>query len=243
MALGHLIALLERPEELKKVISGMRLRTDLSEEEHGFLVLYDHYKGDAEKIRTYLKKTQEHILTGGKVVKRINSVYRVAAVFIILLGTGLFFLLNRSMTNLAPKEESEKSEIFSEPGVPIFMGEEHKIDWAPLMFAIDKETPQRALEEWKKIEKLDPQNDTLIYFGGIVFKELDKLVEAKSFFEINANSTSVFADRSAYFLLQMAKSEGNKAEAKELLDRLKNTEDLDLKPFVILEQRTRNKEQ
>ena len=238
-----MIALLERPEELKKVISGMRLRTDLSEEEHGFLVLYDHYEGDAGKIRTYLQKTKEHILPGRKVVKRINSFYRVAAVFIVLFGTGIFFLLNRTETSTSPDDETAQSAIFREPGIPIFMGEEPAIDWAPLMFAIDKETPERAMAEWNKIEHLAPENDTLIYFGGIVYQQLHKLESAKQLFEKNSNSKSVFADRSTYFLLQIAKSEGNKETAKKLLDRLKKTEDLDLKPFVLLEQRTKSKEQ
>lgn len=163
---------------------------------------------------------------------------RVAAVVIVLLASGLFVLLNRNEKTATKETTITQSETFREPGIPIFMGEEHTIDWAPLMFALDKETPQRALSEWKKIERIAPENDTLIYFGGIVYQKLNTLEKARSLFQINAKSNSNFADRSAYFLLQIAKSEGNKDEAKKLMERLKNTQDLDLKPFVLLEQRS-----
>jgi hypothetical protein len=100
------------------------------------------------------------------------------------------------------------------------------------MYAIDKESPQRALQEWRKIEKLEHENDTLIYFGGIVYQKLNKLAKARFLYEKNANSSSVFADRSAYFLLQIAKSRGDQKERDKWLEQLKNTQDLDLKPYA-----------
>lgn len=242
MEIKELTYLLEYPNKLHSVISEMRSRADLSEEEQGFILLYDHFNGDAEQIRTYLRATKTKILPKEKPSLRISLV-RAAAVVIVLLASGLLVLLNRNEKAATKQAKSAQPETFREPGIPIFMGEEHEIDWAPLMFALDKETPQRALSEWKKIERIAPENDTLIYFGGIVYQKLNTLEKARSLFQINANSNSIFADRSAYFLLQIAKSEGNKDEAKKLMERLKNTQDLDLKPFVLAEQRTKNKEQ
>jgi hypothetical protein len=238
MEIKELILLLNTPEHLHVVISEMRLRKDLTEEERGFLILYDHYNGDPDRIQTYLKKTKEQILKKKKGSGRMISFYRMAAVFIVVLGTGIFFLLNRTETSTFSDNHTASSEIFQEPGIPIYMGQENSIDWAPLMYAYERDTPQQALKEWKKIEKLAPQNDTLIYFGGIVHQRNNKLAKATSLFEKNANSSSVFADRSAYFLLQIAKANGDGVDVKKWLERLKNTRDLDLKPFVLREHRS-----
>lgn len=242
MEIRELILLLEAPEKLHSVVNEMRLRSDLSEEEKGFLMLYEECGGDTEKMLSYLRGTKEHILREQTSSLRFKW-YWAAAVFILVLASGVFFLVNRKKTDSPEEAQASRSEIFKEPGVPIFMGEENKINWAPLMFAIDKETPNRALEEWKKIEKLNPDNDTLIYFGGIVFQELENFSKAKILFKKNMNSTSIFADRSAYFLFQLAKNEGNMADVKKLMERLKNTQDLDLRPFVLLEQGGKNKDQ
>jgi hypothetical protein len=232
MELKELIKLLDSPEKLNAVLSEMRLRSDLTEEEQGFLVLYDHYNGNSAAIRTYLHQTKEYVLNAKKPIVRKLSFLKVAAIFILLFGTGIFFLMNRPVKTNAQEELAKESATFQEPGIPIFMGEESKIDWAQLMYAIDKESPQRALQEWRKIEKLEHENDTLIYFGGIVYQKLNKLAKARFLYEKNANSSSVFADRSAYFLLQIAKSRGDQKERDKWLEQLKNTQDLDLKPYA-----------
>lgn len=232
--------LLAKPEELKSTISGIRLRPDLSEEERGFLILYDRFNGDTSQIRTYLNQTRQQIVAIPKKISERQLFYRIAAIFLVLFGTGIFFLLYRSAKWNEEKLSSQEraSNIFKEPGIPILMGNQTTIDWAPLMFAIDKESPQKALQVWQKIRNISPDNDTVIYFGGIVQMNLAHKSEARKLFEKNAAMESVFADRSVYFLLQFAKDRGDQPEAKHLLDLLKNTSDMDLKPFV-LQQRKR----
>jgi tetratricopeptide (TPR) repeat protein len=238
MELKELLDLLEKPEELKITVSGMRLRTDLSEEEQGFLILYDRFNGNAPQIKTYLNQTRDQIVAIPKNDSGGQLFYRVAAIIIVILGTGIFFLLNRTNTlNVQNPPSQCVSEVFKEPGIPILMGNETAIEWAPLMFAIDKESAQKALAEWQKLHKVAPENDTVIYFGGIVHLNLERTARARNLFQKNADMESVFADRSVYFLSQIAKGQGDLTEAKRLLERLKNTNDIDLKPFVLQERK------
>jgi tetratricopeptide (TPR) repeat protein len=237
MSLKELIDLLDRPQELKFIISKMRLRTDLSEEEQGFLSLYDQFNGDIALIKSYLNETKKHILGINEKNTRIQVFYRVAAVFIVLLGVGALFFLSQQMkvNQLKNSFDVTESDLFKEPGIPILMGKGTIIEWAPLMFAIDKESSQKALAEWQKLHKVAPENDTVIYFGGIVHMNLKRTSRARKLFQKNADMESVFADRSVYFLSQIAKGQGDLTEAKRLLERLKNTNDMDLKPFVLQE--------
>ena len=84
----------------------------------------------------------------------------------------------------------------------------------------------------EKIEKalvLFPQNDTLIYFSGIVNYDLNKLVLAKEKLDEIAVSASVFKDRANYYLGRIAFQKGENIEAKNIFKSLLNSNDLDVK--------------
>jgi hypothetical protein len=238
MSLKKLINLLERPHELKLMISSMRLRPNLSEEEQGFLRLYDKFNGDVVLIKSYLNETKKQVLgiTERKTEKQL--LYRAAAIMILLLSTGLFFFLNQPrIFNSFKKNPIEVTgpDFFKEPGIPIYMSQETSIDWAPLMFTLDKNQPEAALAEWRKVYKIAPKNDTVIYFGGIVFMRMDYVDSAHNLFQKNTKMKSVFSDRAHYYLAEIAKSQGNKAAFIRKMKMLKYTEDQDLKPFVMRE--------
>ena len=233
MELNELIALLNTPDQLHLAVEKLRTQARLDDDINGFIALYDTMQGDCKRIQHYLEQTKEHVLRPLALQQDTAPRYRLVAALLALIGIGgLLLYIGSNQEQNRPKAQQQTAQLFREPGIPIFMSESYAIDWAPLMFALDEGTSKEALNAWEEIYTQHPSNDTLIYFGGIIHQKLKHKKKASYYFEQNAKSGSVFADRSIYFLFQMAKSEGNKQKAIRLLNSIKGTQDLDLKPFI-----------
>jgi len=234
MELKDLKALLEHPNQLQLELEKLRSDVHLSEEIKGFIVLYDSFDGDCEAIKNYLSTTEKLILAPSQSKIIPFSSLKYAAGFALLIGIGGFlyyYSTTNPATNLSSKN-AKKKDVFTEPGIPIFMGENPKIEWGNLMFAIEEESTEKAISEWQKIQKLAPKNDTVLYFGGIVYFNDNQIQKAEKFFKRNRQIQSTYNDRSLYFIAMIDWKRNRRAEAKKKLLQLSSTSDEALKKAV-----------
>ena len=234
MELKDLKALLEHPNQLQLELEKLRSDARLSEEIKGFVVLYDSFEGDCEAIKNYLSTTEKQIIAPSQPKTIPFSILKYAAGFALLIGLGGFlyyYSTTNPATNLSSRNAKEK-DVFTEPGIPIFMGENPKIEWGSLMFAIEEESTDKAISEWRKIQKIAPENDTVLYFGGIVYFNDNQIQKAEKFFKRNRQIKSSYNDRSLYYLAMIDWKRSRRAEAKKKLLQLSSTSDEALKKAV-----------
>jgi tetratricopeptide (TPR) repeat protein len=231
MELKDLKALLEHPNQLQLELEKLRSDAHLSEEIKGFIVLYDSFEGDCEAIKNYLSTTEKQIIAPSQPKTVPFSILKYAAGFALLIGLGGFlyyYSTKNPATNLSSKN-SKKKDVFTEPGIPIYMGENPKIEWGSLMFAIEEESPDKAIVEWQKIRKITPENDTVLYFGGIVYLNDNQIQKAEKFFKQNRQIKSSYNERSLYFLAMIDWKRRKREEAKKKFQQLTSSTDLELK--------------
>ena len=228
MEIKDLKKLLDNPTQLHVEIEKLRSDATVSEEMKGFIVLFDSFEGDCEVIKNYLITTEKQILAPLQAKLTSFSFLKYAAGIALLIGLGGYFYYSTSANNLTSKTFNKK-ELFVEPGIPIYMGETPKIAWEKLMFAIKKESTSKAIIEWQKIQKIAPENDTVLYFGGFVYFNANQIQKAEKYFKKNRQIKSTYNDRSLYFLAMIDWKRNKREEAKKKFRQLTSSTDLELK--------------
>ena len=229
MEIKDLKKLLDNPAQLQVEIEILRTNANVSEEINGFIVLYDSFEGDCKAIKKYLSSTETQILAPLQAKSTAFSFLKYAAgiAFLIALG-GYFYFYSTPKNNLTSKT-ADKKELFVEPGIPIYMGETSKIAWEKLMFAIKKESTSKAISEWQKIQKIAPENDTVLYFGGLVYFNANQIQKAEKYFKQNRLIQSTYNDRSLYFIAMIDWKRNKREVAKKKFQQLTSSTDLELK--------------
>lgn len=228
MKIKDLKKLLDNPAQLQVEIELLRSNTNVSEESKGIIILYDSFERDCEAIKKYLSSTEKQFLAPSQPKTIPFSILKYAAGFALLIGLGGFlyyYSTTNPATNLNSKN-AKKKDVFTEPGIPIYMGENPKIEWGSLMFAIEEESTEKAITEWQKIQKLAPENDTVLYFGGIVYFNDNQIQKAEKFFKRNRQIQSTYNDRSLYFIAMIDWKRGKREEAKKKFQQLASSTDL-----------------
>lgn len=234
MKLGELKQLLDYPDQLKIELEKLSSDNTQSEEINGFIALYIAFEGDTSKIKDYLEQTAFSIKNTIPKKKKSISILKYAAVFAVIVGIITFIYTTSRKNNKIGEQKIVSKNLFKEPGIPIYMSEETKINWGELMFAIENESSQKAVQVWQKIEKVAQKNDTVLYYGGIVHRNNLMKELALKYFKKNLKTESVFHDESTYFIAIHEWEKGNIAKAKALLIKIQNCKNQDLKQFVVL---------
>jgi hypothetical protein len=221
--LNQLIKLLENPSALKQKIEILRLSTNLSEETEGFIIVYNSFNGDCEKIKNYLKDSKTKTVNPLKNKNLFSNYLKYAAVFALLFGTGIF-LFNRQEKVLLLSHQ------FEEPGLINYMSTTTSSNWEDIMY--DFKT-KNYLKTNQKIEKElieNPENDTLIYFLGVVNFKLNNLKKAKiQLQKLQKNNTTIYTDKSIYYLGLIEYNKVHFSKANTIFKSLSNSIDLDVK--------------
>ena len=232
MEIKDLKKLLDNPAQLQVELEMLRSDVTVSEEINGFIVLYDSFEGDCEAIKKYLSSTETQILAPLQVKSTSFSFLKYAAGIAFLIGLGGYFYYYSTPANNLTSKTADKKNLFVEPGIPIYMGETPKIAWEKLMFAIKKESTSKAISEWRKIQKIAPENDTVLYFGGLVYFNANQIQKAEKYFTKNRQIHSTYNDRSLYFIAMIDWKRNRREEAKRKLLQLTSTSDEALKKAV-----------
>jgi hypothetical protein len=221
--LNQLIDLLDNPSALNQKIVELKSSSNLNESTEGFITLFDLYHGDVQKIKDYLNDSKIQITRHQKKNTMFSAYFKYAAIILILIGVGCLFFLSNDKQIITLKNE------FTEPGLSNYMSAESTANWVDIMF--DYKTKNFKITD-TKLEKalaIFPENDTLLYFSGVVKYDLKKLDQAKLKLLKIAHSNSTFKDRATYYLGRIAFEKGNRIEAEKLFKSLLNSNDIDVK--------------
>ena len=221
--LNQLIDLLDNPSALNQKIVELKSSSNLNESTEGFITLFDLYNGDVQKIKAYLNDSKIQIINHQKKKPFVNSYLKYAAILLIIIGVGSLLFLSKDKQPITLKNE------FKEPGLSNYMSAESTTHWEDIMFDYKTKNFKIADTKLEKALILFPQNDTLLYFSGVVKYELKKFDQAKSNLLKIAHSNSTFKDRASYYLARIAFEKGNRIKAEKLFNSLLNSNDIDVK--------------
>ena len=221
--LNQLIDLLDNPSALNQKIVELKSSSDLNESTEGFITLFDLYNGDVQKIKNYLNDNKIQIIQPQKKKPFVYSYLKYAAILLIIIGVGSLLFLSNDEQPITLKNE------FKEPGLSNYMSAESTTHWEDIMFDYKTKDFKIADTKLEQALTLFPQNDTLLYFSGVVKYDLKKFDQAKSNLLKIAHSNSVFKDRATYYLGKIAFEKGNRIEAEKLFKSLLNSNDIDVK--------------
>lgn len=221
--LNQLIDLLDNPSALNQKIVELKSSSNLNESTEGFITLFDLYNGDVQKIKAYLNDSKIQIIQPQKKKPFVTSYLKYAAILLILIGVGSLFFQSNDKQPITLKNE------FKEPGLSNYMSAESTTNWEDIMFDYKTKDFKKAETKLEKALTLFPENDTLLYFSGVVKYDLKKFDQAKSKLLKITHSNSAFKDRATYYLGRIAFEKGNKIEAEKLFKSLLNSNDIDVK--------------
>ena len=221
--LNQLIDLLDNPSALNQKIVELKSSSNLNESTEGFITLFDLYKGDVQKIKAYLNDSKIQIIDNQKKKPFLSSYLKYAAILLIIIGVGSLLFQSNDKQPITLKNE------FKEPGLSNYMSAESTTHWEDIMFDYKTKNFKIADTKLEKAIILFPQNDTLLYFSGVVKYDLKKFGQAKSKLLKIAHSNSTFKDRASYYLGRIAFEKGNRIEAEKLFKSLLNSNDIDVK--------------
>ncbi len=221
--LNQLIDLLDNPSALNQKIVELKSSSNLNESTEGFITLFDLYNGDVQKIKAYLNDSKIQIIQLQKKKTFVTSYLKYAAILLILIGVGSLLFLSNDKQLITLKNE------FKEPGLSNYMSAESTTHWEDIMFDYKTKNFKIADTKLEKVLILFPQNDTLLYFSGVVKYDLKKFDQAKLNLLKIAHSNSTFKDRASYYLGRIAFEKGNRIEAEKLFKSLLNSNDIDIK--------------
>ena len=221
--LNQLIKLLDNPSALKQKIEILRLSNNLMEEIEGFIRLYDSKEEDCAKIKEYLKETKTKIVTPLKKKNLFNTYLKYAALFALLFGVGsLLFSKKEKLESLTHQ--------FEEHGLINYMSSTSSSNWEDIMYDFKTKNYLKADYKIEKALIVNPKNDTLIYFLGVVKFKLNKLKDSKiQLKKLQEFKASIYNEKSIYYLGLVEFKRGHLSSSKTIFKSLLNSTDIDVK--------------
>lgn len=212
-------------EERLRVFELLKSTNSTDDSLLGAKMILESNNWDYTVLKKAFAKTENRIeAIASKTKKRSNSYYlKYAAVLIPLtfvLGYFVSNLLNdkQSKDNLYPKEE----------GLPNYMGTE-KTNWDDLMQLYRANKMKAAFIVSQELLTQKPQNDTAIYFHGVIGYELKNFKVARTdFTKVSENKGSVFYYDATFRLGFALKNLQELKTAKQQFEKVAND---DTNPF------------
>ena len=210
--LAELIRLLDYPTFLSEKIRELKTQESTSEEVAGFIVLYDQYKGDVQKIKNYLEVSKQKITRARLPKTRTLHFVKYAAFFALILGLAAYFTLQNTTQNYY------KTYADTDQGLPVFMCIEKNVldNW---MLEYKDKHYVNALKTGIQLLKENPGNDTICYYLGVIQLELNHPTQAQHFFSKINTTQSSFSEQTTW-LTAICWMYTDKLKAKKILDSI-----------------------
>jgi tetratricopeptide (TPR) repeat protein len=195
-SLNDFIALLDDPKKLRSLVESQRGAECNDESILGFLAFYDSLDGDCTKIKHQLLLNKQAVLRPlTHEEKRFSPMkyMRYAALAVVLIGSAIFYYLYTISLPL------ELKNTYRDPGIPSFMGNTAEHCLPEIMFHYRtgdyKTAGKLAHVYWME----NPDNDTLIYYSGLLdnyngkeelaLQKMHQLIKKRSPYSVHANYT------------------------------------------------------
>ncbi|MBP6089737.1 MAG: hypothetical protein KA521_00665 [Crocinitomicaceae bacterium] len=163
--LKKLLELMNDPEQLTLNIDQLRGLKNVDTSILGFIAMYDSFNGDCEKLKEQIASNKNSILKPIKDNKKTPSRFyllKIAAIFVLIVSSS-YLIYSYFIT-----PQLELSPRFTDPGIPIFMSSETNTHFTAIMFHYQKKEYGKAEVLIQTELKLQPGNDTLIYYTAVL---------------------------------------------------------------------------
>ena len=224
MTLALLLQSLENdfdPQERMRVLEQLKNSQPSEEALLGAKKLLDENNWDYSVLKKVFATTEDRIEKVASNTQRTNnSKYFKYAVVLLPIAFFLGYFINQSLT----KKPYIEQFYTKEEGLPNYMGTE-KTNWDPLMELYRANKMKKALVISQQILTQKPQNDTAIYFHGVISYELKNYKTAKTdYTKIIQNNESVFYYDAVFRLGFTLKNLNENKAAQQQFETIKNNQ-------------------
>lgn len=200
MTLALLLQSLEddyNPQERMRILEQLKNNQPTDEALLGAKLLLEENNWDYNVLKKAFAETEDRVETLASHTKRKNnSTYLKYAAVLLPIALVLGYFVIQSLTNKPNIEQFYTKE----EGLPNYMGTE-KTNWDNLMELYRANKMKEAFAISQQILTQKPQNDTAIYFHGVISYELKNYKTAKTdYTKITQNKESVFYYDAAFRL-------------------------------------------
>ncbi len=164
---------------------------------------------EAEGLKAELDSIHSELYDSNQKKKSPYLFFSIAASLAVLIGFSFWYF------NL----EDSSSELYAEynytdPGLPVPMSATDSYDFYDAMVDYKTEDYQTAINKWIILLEAEPQNDTLNYYIGASYFNMDAFDQAEPYLDKILNSTaSKFKYKAQYMLFLAELKRGNTEEA------------------------------
>ena len=238
MTLALLLQSLEddcNPQERMRILEQLKNSQPTDEALLGAKLLLEENNWEYSVLKKAFASTEDRIEIVASNTKRTsNSKYLKYAAVLLPITFVLGYFINQSLTNKPNIEQFYTKE----EGLPNYMGTE-KTNWDPLMELYRANKMKEAFAISQQILTQKPQNDTAIYFHGVISYELKNYKTAKTdYTKINQNKESVFYYDAVFKLGFTLKNLNENKAAQQQFETITNDQNnpYNEKAKVVLEQ-------
>ena len=207
------------PQERMLILEQLKNNTPTDEALAGAKMLLEENNWDYKALKKVFSKTEDRIETLASKTKRTNkSKYLKYAAVLLPISFVLGYFINQSLNN----KPSIEHFYIKEEGLPNYMGTK-KTNWDHLMERYRANKMKEALVISEQILIQKPQNDTAIYFHGVISYELKNYKTAKTDYnKISQNRESIFYYDAAFRMGFTLKSLNENKAAQQQFERIIN---------------------
>jgi hypothetical protein len=222
------------PQERMRILEKLKNSQPTDEALLGAKMLLEENNWDYNVLKKAFTKTEDRVDSVASNSKRKkNSAYLKYAAVLLPITFVLGYLIN------SPFNKKQKIEEFytKEEGLPNYMGAE-KTNWNPLMELYRANKMKEAFAISQQILTQKPQNDTAVYFHGVISYELRNYKIAKIYYtKITQNKESVFYYDAAFRLGFTLKNLNENSAAEQQFETITNDQNnpFNEKAKVVLE--------
>ncbi len=179
-----------------------------------------------DSIRAKLKEIDEEPIDSERIRKSRfipfsnRRFFAIAASIIVVLGLAYLVFFSWSNDRMIASYELE------EPGLPVLMGDETATSFDEAMNAYKLNDLDKSLSILYRIEAKKPDNDTAIYFIGVILARQNKINAALPYLiNVSNNPRTRFKQKAMYHLGISYWKENELESARDLFMQLSNDKD------------------
>ncbi|MBK5213272.1 MAG: hypothetical protein JJE55_06400 [Flavobacteriaceae bacterium] len=199
--------------ERERVFNILKNRDPIDDEVKGVKLFLENNNYDRNLLEGFLSKPKfENLIHTTKHSKSGNNLLKYVATFIILIGLGSLLVFN----NLNSSSKLYSKYYQEDVGLPVFMSSNSRVLFNESMNAYKDDDFKSSLNGFEKLLQNNPKNDTLNYYLGCSYLEINELEKSILSFQ-KVDDNSVFKEKSEFRLALVYLKKNDYEKSKKIL--------------------------
>lgn len=214
--LQEILNSLSNDAERLRVFNILKNSDPIDEDVKGIKIFLENNDYDHKLLKEFLSKPKfESLVQTTKELKSENNFLKYAAVFLVLIGIGSILVFN----NLNSSSKLYSKYYQKDVGLPVLMSSNSKILFNESMNAYKDDDFKNSLNGFEKLLQNNPKNDTLNYYIGCSYLEINELDKSISSFQ-KVDDNSVFKEKSEFRLALLYLKKNDYEKSKKILSMI-----------------------